>query len=75
MSHGRTPCFASPDAANVSGQVIIVYGQAMTVVNAPNVEQRFQTDGSWTVASVGEALTPYFAAREPVTDGFLVPPF
>jgi 3-oxoacyl-[acyl-carrier protein] reductase len=64
---------ASPAAANVSGQVLIVYGKHITVVNAPNVDTRFETPAPWTVASVAAALDPYFAKRRPVSDGFTVP--
>jgi len=66
---------ASPDAGNVSGQVIVVYGKSMTVVGAPSIDTQFETAESWTVASVGEALGPHFAKLRPVTDGFTVSPF
>lgn len=66
---------ASPEAGNVSGQVIIVYGKSITVVGAPSIDTQFETSEQWTVASVGAALGPYFAQRRPVTDGFTVSPF
>jgi 3-oxoacyl-[acyl-carrier protein] reductase len=66
---------ASPEAANVSGQVVIVYGKHLTVVGAPSVDTRFETDVPWTAASVAAALGPYFGTRRPVTDGFTVSPF
>ncbi len=66
---------ASPDAGNVSGQVIVVYGKSMTVVGAPSIDTQFEAAESWTVASVAEALGPHFAKLRPVTDGFTVSPF
>jgi 3-oxoacyl-[acyl-carrier protein] reductase len=64
---------ASPAAAEVSGQVLIVYGKHITVVGAPSVDTRFETAEPWTPASVAAALGPYFAERRPVADGFTVP--
>ena len=66
---------ASPEAGNVSGQVIVVYGKSMTVVGAPSIDTQFEAPESWTVASVAEALGPHFAKLRPVTDGFTVSPF
>jgi NAD(P)-dependent dehydrogenase (short-subunit alcohol dehydrogenase family) len=64
---------ASPAAAHVSGQVLIVYGKHITIVGAPSVDTRFETAAPWTVASVATTLGPYFAERRPVVDGFTVP--
>ena len=61
---------ASPAAARVSGQVFIVYGKMIAVLAGPSVDQRFDAREPWTPASVAGSLTPFFATREPVTDGF-----
>lgn len=54
----------------VNGQVLIVYGKMISVLAGPSVNQRFESNEPWTPASVADALTPFFADRAPITDGF-----
>jgi NAD(P)-dependent dehydrogenase (short-subunit alcohol dehydrogenase family) len=57
---------ASPAAADVNGQVFIVYGPQVTLVSAPSVERRFSADGSaWEPAQLSSTLRDYFAGRDP----------
>jgi hypothetical protein len=57
---------SSPAAAEVNGQVFIVYGPRVTLVAAPTVEHRFSADGAaWEPAQLGSALQNYFAGRDP----------
>ena len=57
---------ASPAAAEVNGQVFIVYGPQVTLVSAPSVERRFSADGSaWESAQLSTTLQDYFAGRDP----------
>jgi len=57
---------ASPAAAEVNGQVFIVYGAQVTLVSAPSVERRFSADGSaWEPAQLSSTLRDYFAGRDP----------
>lgn len=57
---------ASPAAAEVNGQVFIVYGPQVTLVSAPSVERRFSADGSaWEPAQLSSTLRDYFAGRDP----------
>jgi NAD(P)-dependent dehydrogenase (short-subunit alcohol dehydrogenase family) len=57
---------SSPAAAEVNGQVFIVYGPRVTLVAAPTVEHRFSADGAaWEPAQLGSALGDYFAGRDP----------
>ncbi len=65
---------ASPHAAQVSGYVMIVWGNQIRMVERPGTDSVFQTDGTWTVDSVGETLHDYFEGREPIWGGFTVPP-
>ncbi|MFP6627311.1 MAG: SDR family oxidoreductase [Deltaproteobacteria bacterium] len=65
---------ASPLADNISGQVIIIYGNYVTVLTRPGTEDQFETDGAWSIDSINEKLSPYFADKQPVTDGFAVQP-
>ncbi len=65
---------ASPKAERVSGYVMIVYGKHVTIVERPNIDTKFENDDVWTVDALDQRLGPYFAERNPVTDGFTVPP-
>jgi 3-oxoacyl-[acyl-carrier protein] reductase len=65
---------ASPKAERVSGQVFVVWGKQVTVVGRPSTDTRFQSEDPWSVENLDQQLGPYFEKREPVTDGFIVPP-
>jgi NAD(P)-dependent dehydrogenase (short-subunit alcohol dehydrogenase family) len=57
---------ASPAAADVNGQVFIVYGPQVMLVSAPSLEHRFSADGSaWDPAQLSGTLQGYFAGRDP----------
>ena len=57
---------ASPAAAEVNGQVFIVYGPQVTLVSAPTAEHKFSADGvAWELGQLGNALQEYFAGRDP----------
>jgi 3-oxoacyl-[acyl-carrier protein] reductase len=57
---------ASPAAAEVNGQVFIVYGPRVTLVSAPSVERQFSADGSaWKPEQLSATLRDYFAGRDP----------
>ena len=57
---------SSPAAAEVNGQVFIVYGPQVTLVAAPTVEHKFSADGSaWEPAQLSSTLRDYFAGRDP----------
>jgi 3-oxoacyl-[acyl-carrier protein] reductase len=57
---------ASPAAAEVNGQVFIVYGPRVTLVAAPSVEHQFSADGAaWDPTQLSSTLQDYFAGRDP----------
>jgi NAD(P)-dependent dehydrogenase (short-subunit alcohol dehydrogenase family) len=62
---------ASPAAANVSGQVFVVYGRMIDVVAGPRVDRRFEVDDHWTPDSVEVALDPFYEDRKPLRDGYM----
>jgi 3-oxoacyl-[acyl-carrier protein] reductase len=64
---------ASPLAANVSGQVFVIWAKNVTVATRPKLDTHFASDARWTVASLAEQLGPHFEKLEPVKDGFTVP--
>jgi NAD(P)-dependent dehydrogenase (short-subunit alcohol dehydrogenase family) len=57
---------ASPAAAEVNGQVFIVYGSQVTLVSAPVAEHKFTSDAqAWDAQELSAALQDYFAGRDP----------
>lgn len=64
---------ASPRAANVSGEVFVVWGKQISVVQRPTVGPNFDSKEAWTVDGVADHLGDYFAKRTPIKDGFAVP--
>jgi NAD(P)-dependent dehydrogenase (short-subunit alcohol dehydrogenase family) len=57
---------SSPAAAEVNGQVFIVYGPQVTLVAAPTAEHKFSADGAaWDPAQLRTTLQDYFAGRDP----------
>ncbi len=67
---------ASPAAANISGEVFIVWGKRVTVVERPKIENHIDKagEGRWTSEELHASLGGYFEKRTPVKDGFSVPP-
>lgn len=57
---------ASPAAAEVNGQVFIVYGPRVTLLSAPSVEQQFSAAApAWEPGELTTTLQEYFAGRDP----------
>ncbi|MFF0332547.1 3-oxoacyl-ACP reductase [Streptomyces fimicarius] len=57
---------ASPAAAGVNGQLLVVHGGMVAVVERPRVAARFDaTKETFTFAELDELLTPYYADRPP----------
>jgi NAD(P)-dependent dehydrogenase (short-subunit alcohol dehydrogenase family) len=57
---------ASPAAANVNGQVFVVHGGMVAVVERPKVAAKFDTAKEvFSHDELDELLTPYFADRPP----------
>src|SRR6266511_185189 len=62
---------ASPAAAKVSGQVFVVYGRMIDVVQGPGIDRHFDVDDGWTPEQVDAELSPFYDERQPVRDGYL----
>jgi len=57
---------SSPAAAEVNGQLFIVYGPSVTLVSAPVAEHKFSAEGAaWEPAQLSATLQDYFAGRDP----------
>ena len=64
---------ASPDAENVSGNVFIVWGQSITVLQRPTLDVSYQTEATWSHESVSGALGKHFEGKQPLEDSFIIP--
>ena len=57
---------SSPAAANITGQVFVVYGGMVALVAAPVVEQRFDKSGTlWTLDDLDKQVGGWFEGRDP----------
>ena len=57
---------ASPSAAEVNGQVFVVYGDMVALMAPPTVEHKFTAaDGVFSVDELDQQLAPYFSGRSP----------
>lgn len=55
---------ASPASEEITGQVFVVYGKMVALMEAPQVEHRFDAAGSgFSVEELGGKLTSYFTGR------------
>jgi NAD(P)-dependent dehydrogenase (short-subunit alcohol dehydrogenase family) len=63
---------ASPASARVNGQVFIVYGKSINVVDGPSFGQEFTVEDSWTPEKVDGALTSFYEQRKPIADGYII---
>ena len=64
---------ASPAAARVTGQVFIIWGNEVKLLQGPRVEQSFITDGRWTAEGLAKEMGEAYEKREPLV-GYVVPP-
>ena len=69
---------SSPEAGHISGEVMVVWGNQVDVLQRPSFGPRFvnpQGQQKWEVDSLHSSLASYFdAGHKPVVDGFSVPP-
>lgn len=65
---------ASPKAANISGNVFVVWGKSITVVGRPTISDTLQSEEAWSYDSVDGALGKFFEGKEPIKDSFIVSP-
>ncbi len=63
---------ASPQAARVTGQVFIVWGNQVTHLAGPRIDDRYEAEGRWTAEGLAKTLEPVFAKREPL-QGYILP--
>jgi len=64
---------ASPAAANISGNVFIVSGREIAVLDYPRRGGEFQTQDGWTHEEVAAKVGTFFDGKLPIKDSFIVP--
>lgn len=58
---------SSPAAANITGQVFVVYGGMVALIAPPTLEQRFDSSGSvWDLDDLDKQVGSYFEGRDPM---------
>jgi 3-oxoacyl-[acyl-carrier protein] reductase len=65
---------ASPRAERISGYVFIIWNREVKIVSRPGIDAVFSNEERWTTDDLHKALGPHFEKREPVVDGYTVPP-
>ncbi len=68
---------ASAQAAHISGEVFVVWGGRVTIVQRPRLDVFYDNPrgGKWEPADLHATLAQYFTAQHrPVVDGFSLPP-
>lgn len=56
---------ASPAAERVTGQVFVVYGGFVGLLDAPQLAARFDAEDHWDVAGLADAIGGHFQDRDP----------
>ena len=68
---------ASPEAGHISGEVMVVWGNQVDLLERPRFGRKFVSPGGgkWAVDELHASLSDYFNDdHRPVVDGFSVPP-
>ncbi|MGH0038547.1 MAG: SDR family NAD(P)-dependent oxidoreductase [Myxococcota bacterium] len=64
---------ASPHAANVSGNLIQVWGKHVRIYERPQPALDFENESEWDVDGLQKVLGPHFEGKQPVDDSFALP--
>ena len=68
---------ASPEAGHISGEVMVVWGNQVDVLERPRFGPKFTSPsgGKWAVEELHSSMSEFFNdSHTPVLDGFTVPP-
>jgi 3-oxoacyl-[acyl-carrier protein] reductase len=66
---------ASPASVNSSGNVFLVWGKSISMIEAPGHAADFTSETPWDYDAVDGVLSPYLADKTPVKDSFIVSAF
>lgn len=65
---------ASPHAGHISGNVFIVWGRQIAVLQSIQRAGELEVADAWSYDSVREQVGGFFAGKQPIRDSFIVPP-
>ncbi|MBP6104995.1 MAG: SDR family NAD(P)-dependent oxidoreductase [Steroidobacteraceae bacterium] len=68
---------ASPEAGHISGEVFVVWGGRVTIVQRPRLDVSYDNPkgGRWAIDDLHATLARYFTPEHrPVVDGYALPP-
>jgi 3-oxoacyl-[acyl-carrier protein] reductase len=67
---------ASPAAQNISGNVFVIWGREIAVLESIQRAAEFHVDDAgWTHETVAQKLGAFFEGKQPIKDSFIVSPF
>lgn len=66
---------SAPASERSSGNVYLVWGRSMSVLERPGHAHDFEVGAPWDHQRVDRVLSPWLSAREPVRDSFIVSPY
>lgn len=64
---------ASPGAANISGNVFVVWGKEIAVLGHPKRDAELRVDDAWNFDAVAAEVGGYFEGKRPIVDSYIVP--
>ena len=68
---------ASPEAAHISGELFVVWGGQVSIVQRPRLDVSYNNPqgGKWDLGVLHQTLSDYFNDKHrPVIDGYALPP-
>lgn len=65
---------ASPHAGHISGNVFVVWGRQIAVLQSIQRAGELEVADAWSYDSVREQLGGFFEGKQPIRDSFIVPP-
>ncbi len=65
---------ASPHAGHISGNVFVVWGRQIAVLQSIQRAGELEVADAWSYDSVREKLGGFFEGKQPIRDSFIVPP-
>ena len=67
---------ASPEAAHISGELFVVWGGQVSIVQRPRLDVSYDNPqgGKWDIGVLHQTLSDYFNEKHrPVVDGYALP--
>jgi 3-oxoacyl-[acyl-carrier protein] reductase len=64
---------ASPAAANISGNVFVVWGKEIAVLGYPKRDVELRVEEAWSYEAVRAKVGGFFEGKRPIADSFIVP--